>query len=154
MVRRRAETQEGANDGAAGADDGAGAGGDGGAGGAGGAGDTGGGAGGAGGAGGESGGGGDPVGADLEGRIRGWVREAVAELVDAGPGRGGGRARPADEEHATRAQVRAALDELRGEEERDSKLREMEEQLKRVTERPPSRSGWLGKVQRAMWGEE
>lgn len=136
MVRRRAETQEDPNDTSA-ADDTTAADGDGGTGGA-----------------GESSHDGDPVGADLEGRIRGWVREAVAELVDAGAGRGAGPRRPADEEHATRAQVRAALDELRGEEERDSKLAAMEEQLKRVTERPPSRSGWLGRVQRAMWGEE
>jgi hypothetical protein len=78
----------------------------------------------------------------------------VAELVDGGPAGGGGRSGPADEERTTRAQVRSALEELRSEEESQSRLKEMEEQLKKVTERPPARSGLLGKIQRVMWGEE
>lgn len=50
--------------------------------------------------------------------------------------------------------VRSALDKVKAEEERDQRVSKVEETLQKVTERPPARSGILGKVQRVMWGEE
>lgn len=50
--------------------------------------------------------------------------------------------------------VKAALDQVKAEEDKDNRVKKLEETLQKVTERPPARSGILGKVQRVMWGEE
>jgi len=53
--------------------------------------------------------------------------------------------------------VKDAQEKLRKEEEKDSQFKtvaETVETLKKVTEKPPARDGWGGKIQRAFWGTE
>lgn len=87
----------------------------------------------------------------LEGRIREIVREVVGPLLES-PG-GNGRRQVDDEESMTR-RVKSALDKVKEEEDRDNRVKKVEETLQKVTERPPARAGILGKVQRVVWGEE
>lgn len=87
----------------------------------------------------------------LEGRIREIVREVVGPLLETGNGRTG---RAADDEDITTHKVKAALDKLKSEEERENRFKKVEETLQKVTERPPARPGIVGKLQRVMWGED
>lgn len=87
----------------------------------------------------------------LEGRIRAIVREVVGPLLE---NSNGNSRRAVDDEDETTRRVKSALDKLKADEERENRVKKVEETLQKVTERPPARSGVLGKVQRAMWGEE
>lgn len=86
----------------------------------------------------------------LEGRIRAIVREVVGPLLESGSG----SSRRPDDEQSMTTRVKAALDQVKAEEDKDNRVKKLEETLQKVTERPPARSGILGKVQRVMWGEE
>lgn len=90
-------------------------------------------------------------GGGLESRIREIVREVVGDLVPAGGGNG---RRSADDEDETTRRVQAAMDKIRSDEERENRLKNVEEKVEKIAERPPSRGGFLGKLQRAMWGAE
>lgn len=50
--------------------------------------------------------------------------------------------------------VKAAMDKVKADEDRDQRFQKVEETLQKVTEKPPARGGILGKVQRVMWGAD
>lgn len=92
-------------------------------------------------------------GGDLESHIRKVVSEVVNAVLGERPETG--KTGPAQDENAIFRMVKQAQESLRKEEEKDSRFKEVAEtveNLKKVTERAPARSGFGGRLQRAMWG--
>ena len=84
------------------------------------------------------------------------IREIVAEVVEPllGKRSTSRRTTVADDEDEIFRKVKAAQDKLKAEETKEGRVSKLEEALQKVTERPPSRAGVGGRLQRWLWGEE
>ena len=103
--------------------------------------------------GGKDSGGGGSDGGSLEQHVRQLVREAMDALMgDRGESsRGGTRA---DDEEALFQRVKKAQEKIKADEEKEGRLKKVEEKVEKVLEKPPSRDGFGGKVSRFLWGGE
>lgn len=97
-------------------------------------------------------GGDDAGGGGLEESVRKLVSEAVDALLG-DRGKNSGSTLKSDED-AMFKMVKDAQVKLKAEEEKDSKFKHVAETVEKLTEKPPSRQGWGGRLQRALWGEE
>lgn len=97
-------------------------------------------------------GGDDAGGGSLEDSVRKLVSEAVDALLG-DRGKNGGSTLKSDED-AMFKMVKDAQVKLKAEEEKDSKFKAVEKTVEKLTEKPPSRQGWGGRLQRMIWGEE
>lgn len=86
----------------------------------------------------------------LEQHVRELVKSAVESLVGDG---GKVRHTATDDEERLARLVKDAQAKIRAEEERENRFKSVEETLKKVTEKPPSRDGLGGKIQKWLWGE-
>lgn len=90
-----------------------------------------------------------PDGDSLDQRIRDLVREAVESLTS---GFKSGDRKVDDEEHLFNL-VKKAQERIKADEEKEGRFKTVEETVQKLVEKPPSRDGVGGKLQRWIWGE-
>lgn len=97
-------------------------------------------------------GGDSPDGGSLEQHVRDLVRQAVDSLL--GDRSESNPPKRADDEDELYRRVKHAQDRIKSDEEKEGRLKKVEETLAKVTEKPPAKDTIGTKISRWMWWSE